>query len=49
MFWMHVFNDLKTRGVDNILIAVTDGFKGMPEALPAVFPAKPPYRPVSCT
>lgn len=48
-FWMHVFNDLKTRGVDNILIAVTDGFKGMPEALPAVFPAKPPYRPVSCT
>ncbi len=31
-FWMKVFNDLKTRGVNDILIAVTDGLKGMPEA-----------------
>jgi transposase-like protein len=38
-FWMRVFNDLKTRGVNDILIAVTDGLKGMPEALAAVFPA----------
>ncbi|HHG6310172.1 TPA: IS256 family transposase, partial [Streptococcus pneumoniae] len=38
-FWMRVFNDLKTRGVHDILIAVTDGLKGMPEALAAVFPA----------
>ena len=38
-FWMKVFNDLKTRGVDDILIAVTDGLKGMPEALAAVYPA----------
>ena len=38
-FWMKVFNDLKTRGVQDILIAVTDGLKGMPEALGAVFPA----------
>ncbi|MEB0060174.1 MULTISPECIES: IS256 family transposase [unclassified Variovorax] len=38
-FWMKVFNDLKTRGVNDILIAVTDGLKGMPEALAAVFPA----------
>ena len=38
-FWMKVFNDLKTRGVHDILIAVTDGLKGMPEALGAVFPA----------
>lgn len=38
-FWMKVFNDLKTRGVDDILIAVTDGLKGMSEALDAVFPA----------
>ena len=37
-FWIKVFNDLKTRGVDDILIAVTDGLKGMPEALEAVFP-----------
>ena len=38
-FWMKVFNNLKTRGVADILIAVTDGLKGMPEALGAVFPA----------
>ncbi len=38
-FWMKVFNDLKTRGVNDILIAVTDGLNGMPEALAAVFPA----------
>ena len=38
-FWMKVFNDLKTRGVADILIAVTDGLKGIPEALAAVFPA----------
>lgn len=37
-FWMKVFNDLKTRGVADILIAVTDGLKGIAEALGAVFP-----------
>ena len=38
-FWMKVFNDLKTRGVVDILIAVTDGLKGIGETLGAVFPA----------
>lgn len=38
-FWMKVFTDLKTRGLGDILIAVTDGLKGMPEALAAVYPA----------
>jgi putative transposase len=38
-FWMKVFNDLKTRGVADILIAVTDGLKGMSEALAVVYPA----------
>lgn len=38
-FWMKVFNDLRTRGVSDILIAVTDGLKGTSEALGAVFPA----------
>lgn len=38
-FWLRVFNDLKTRGCEDILIAVTDGLKGMSEALEAVFPA----------
>ena len=38
-FWMKVFNDLKTRGCNDILIAVTDGLKGMAEALAVVYPA----------
>ena len=38
-FWMKVFNELKTRGTQDILIAVTDGLKGMEQALNAVFPA----------
>ena len=37
-FWLKVFTDLKTRGCQDVLIAVTDGLKGMPEALAAVFP-----------
>ena len=37
-FWMKVFNDLRTRGVLDILIAVTDGLSGMPQALEVVFP-----------
>jgi len=38
-FWMKVFNDLKTRGCHDILIAVTDGLAGMGEALAVVYPA----------
>jgi putative transposase len=38
-FWMKVFNDLKIRGVQDILIAVTDGLKGISESLSAIFPA----------
>jgi putative transposase len=41
-FWMKIFNDLKTRGCNDILIAVTDGLKGLPEALGAVYPATTP-------
>jgi putative transposase len=37
-FWLKVMNDLKTRGVEDILIAVVDGLKGFPEAIEAVFP-----------
>jgi putative transposase len=37
-FWMKVFSDLKSRGCQDILIAVTDGLKGMSEALAAVYP-----------
>ena len=38
-FWLKVFTDLKARGCADILIAVTDGLKGMPEALEAAYPA----------
>lgn len=37
-FWASVFNGLKARGVEDILIAVTDGLKGMTEALETVYP-----------
>jgi len=38
-FWLKVFTDLKTRGCHDILIAVTDGLKGMSEALGTAYPA----------
>jgi putative transposase len=38
-FWMKVFNDLKTRGCHDILIAVTDGLSGLGEALSVVYPS----------
>jgi putative transposase len=47
-FWMKVFNDLKTRGVADILIAVTDGLKGMPRRWARC--SRPRRcRPASCT
>ena len=37
-FWLAVMNELKHRGVEDILIAVIDRLKGFPEAFTAVFP-----------
>lgn len=37
-FWLEVMNELKTRGLADILIAVVDGLTGFPEAIGAVFP-----------
>ena len=37
-FWMRVINELKARGVSDLLIAVVDGLKGFPEAITGVFP-----------
>lgn len=37
-FWLNVLNELKARGLKDILIAVVDGLKGFPEALEAAFP-----------
>src|SRR5262249_33744517 len=32
-FWLRVMNELKNRGVEDVLIAVVDGLKGFPEPL----------------
>jgi putative transposase len=37
-FWLRVMNELKNRGIADILVAVVDGLKGFPEAITAVFP-----------
>jgi putative transposase len=37
-FWLLVMNELKNRGVDDILIAVVDGLKGFPETINTAFP-----------
>ena len=36
-FWLGVMNELKARGVRDVLIAVVDGLKGFPEAIEAAF------------
>lgn len=37
-FWLSVMNELKNRGVQDVLIAVVDGLKGFPDAITAAFP-----------
>jgi len=37
-FWLKVFNELKTRGCQDILIAVVDGLKGLADAIGTAFP-----------
>lgn len=37
-FWLGVLNDLRARGVEDLLIASIDGLKGFPEAIADVFP-----------
>src|SRR5690242_17281780 len=37
-FWLRVMNELRNRGVEDVLVAVVDGLKGFPEAITAVFP-----------
>ena len=37
-FWLSVLNDLKNRGVENVLIFCADGLKGFKEAISAVYP-----------
>jgi len=37
-FWLHVLNELKNRGIDDILITCVDGLKGFPDAIKNIFP-----------
>ena len=38
-FWLKVMNEIRTRGLQDILIAVVDGLTGFPDAIGTVFPA----------
>jgi putative transposase len=37
-FWLSVMNDLRARGIEDILMASIDGLKGFPEAIAEIFP-----------
>lgn len=37
-YWLNIFNELKSRGLSDILILCSDGLKGLPEATAAAFP-----------
>jgi len=37
-FWLRVLNELKSRGVEDVLIVVCDGLTGLPAAVTAVWP-----------
>ena len=37
-FWLSIMNELKTRGVQDILLAAVDGLTGFPDAIAAVYP-----------
>ena len=37
-FWMGILTDLKARGVEDILITVTDNLNGFTESIKGVFP-----------
>jgi putative transposase len=37
-FWLAVLNDLRHRGVEDVLVCCVDGLTGFPEAIEAVYP-----------
>lgn len=37
-YWLNILNELKSRGVQDILILCADGLKGLPEAISSAFP-----------
>ncbi|MDP0590157.1 MAG: transposase [Candidatus Endonucleobacter bathymodioli] len=46
-FWLGILTELKTRGLEDILIACVDGVKSFPEAIQTVYP-KNPHSAVHC-
>ena len=43
-FWLSIINELKNRGVQDILMACVDGLNGFPQAIEAVYhPPNPEY------
>jgi transposase-like protein len=36
--WMHILTEIKNRGVNDVLMLVCDGLKGLPDAVEAVWP-----------
>ena len=37
-FWLHVLTELKTRGIQDVLVCCVDGLAGFPDAIEAVYP-----------
>ncbi|HVI19751.1 MAG TPA: transposase, partial [Gaiellales bacterium] len=37
-YWLHVFTEIKNRGVDDVCIVVCDGLPGLPAAISTVWP-----------
>ena len=37
-FWLRVMSELRSRGVEDVLVALVDGLTGFPDAIHAVFP-----------
>ena len=35
-YWLHVFTELKNRGIDDVLMLVCDGLKSLPDAVEAL-------------
>lgn len=45
-YWLPVLDELKNRGVKDILILCDDGLTGMKEAIVAAFPKNTPHYPI---
>ena len=37
-YWLHVLTEIRNRGVGDVLMVVSDGLTGLPDAIAAVWP-----------